>query len=174
MAATQSYQVQGITGGEVKVPPGVTKTIYPCFMPEWLETTRTSRMGMIGVAKVPDPKGKVRYLVNGMTGFITMTMEGALLKVSAEEPLLVVPSGQPFDVHLKVSRLVKLAEPVRLELRLPPELAGKLTAEPIVVRRVGAGVFEKSVAAANLAFSSRPPPAGRVVAGAEMGHLVEA
>ena len=56
----QSYQVQGITGGDVMVPPGVSSTIYPCFMPEWLETTRTSRMGMIAVAKVADPKGKVR------------------------------------------------------------------------------------------------------------------
>jgi hypothetical protein len=131
MAAQQSYQVQGITGGEVKVPPGVTRTIYPCYMPEWLETTRTSRMGMIAVAQAPDPKGKVRYLVNDITGFVTMTMEGALLKVSAED--LAVPSGRAFEVHLKVSRLAKLAEPVRLELRLPRQLAGKLKAEPITV-----------------------------------------
>ena len=133
MAATQSYQMQGITGGDVIVPPGVAKTIYPCFMPEWLETTRTSRMGMIAVAKVPDPKGKIRYVVNDMIGYITMTMEGALLKVSADEPDATLPIGQPFDVHLKVSRLAKLAQPVRLELRLPDELAGKLRAEPIIV-----------------------------------------
>jgi hypothetical protein len=133
MAAQQSYQVQGITGGEVKVPPGVSRTIYPCFMPEWLETTRTSRMGMIAVAQVPDPKGKIRYLVNDITGFVTVTMEGALLKVSAEERELKVPAGQPFDVHLKVLRLAKLAEPVRLELQLPDELAGQLKAEPITI-----------------------------------------
>jgi hypothetical protein len=133
MAAQQSYQVQGISGGEVKVPPGVTKTIYPCFMPEWLESTRTSRMGMIAMAKVPDPKGKIRYLVNDITGFVTMTMEGPLMKVSAEQSEMIVQSGRPFDVHLKVSRLTKLAEPVRLELRLPDELAGKLKAEPVTV-----------------------------------------
>jgi hypothetical protein len=133
MAAQQSYQVQGITGGDVIVPPGVSKTIYPCFMPEWLETTRTSRMGMIAVAKVADPKGKVRYQVNAMAGFITMTMEGALLKVSTDEQDMTVAAGQPFDVHVKVSRLAKLAEPVRLELRLPEELAGQLKAEPVVV-----------------------------------------
>jgi hypothetical protein len=131
MAAQQSYQVQGITGGDVIVPHGAVKAIYPCFMPEWLETSRTSRMGMIAVARVPDPKGKVRYLANEITGFVTMTMEGALLKVSTEDTELVVPPGQPFDVRLKVSRLAKLAEPVRLELRLPEELAGQLTAEPL-------------------------------------------
>jgi hypothetical protein len=133
MAAQQSYQVQGITGGDVIVPPGVSRTIYPCFMPEWLETTRTSRMGMIAVAKVADAKGKVRYLANEITGFITMTMEGALLKVSAEDHERTVPAGQAFDVRVKVSRLAKLAEPVRLELRLPDELAGKMEAKPVVV-----------------------------------------
>lgn len=133
MAAQQSYQVQGITGGEVKVPPGVTRAIYPCFMPEWLETTRTSRMGMVGVARVPDPKGKVRHVVGEITGFITMTLEGALLKVSAEIPDLIVPEGQVFDVPVKVSRLTKLNEPARLELRLPEELAGMLKADPVIV-----------------------------------------
>jgi hypothetical protein len=125
--------VQGITGGEVKVPPGVTKTIYPCFMPEWLESTRTSRMGMIAMAKVADPKGKIRYVVNDITGFVTMTMEGPLMKVSPEVSEQVVPSDRPFDVQVKVSRLTKLAEPVRLELRVPEELAGKLKAEAVVV-----------------------------------------
>jgi hypothetical protein len=133
MAAQQSYQVQGITGGEVVVPPSVARTIYPCFMPEWLETTRTSRMGMIAVARMPDPKGKVRYLANDITGFVTMTMEGALLKVSAEDPDLLVPPAAPFDVRLKVSRLSKLAEPVRLELVLPEELTGLFKAEPLTV-----------------------------------------
>src|SRR5207245_2886190 len=124
MAAQQSYQVQGITGGDVVVPPGVSRPLYPCFMPEWLETTRPPRMGMIAVARVTDSKGKTRYLVAEITGFITMTMEGALLKVSAEAADLTVPAGRPFDVPLKVSRLAKLAEPARLELRLPEELAG--------------------------------------------------
>lgn len=133
MAAQQSYQVQGITGGDVVVPPGVGRTIYPCYMPEWLETSRTSRMGMIGVARVPDPKGKVRHLVGEIAGFITMTMEGALLKVSAENNDLTVPEGKPFDVRLKVARLTKLKEPARLELLLPKSLAGQLDAKPILV-----------------------------------------
>jgi hypothetical protein len=133
MASRQSYQVQGITGGDVLVPPGVTKTIYPCYMPEWLETIRTSRMGMIGVAKVADSTGRVRYQVNEITGFITMTMEGALLRVSALQQELTVPAGRPFDVPLKISRQAKLPEPVRLELRLPDELAGKVHMEPLLV-----------------------------------------
>src|SRR5262249_27653963 len=133
MAAQQSYQVQGITGGDVVVPPAVTKKIHPCFIPEWLQSTRTSRTGMIAVAKVADPKGKVRYAVNEITGFITMTMEGALLRVSAEKRDLTVAAGLPFDVPLKVARLEKLNQPARLELRVPEELAGQLKAEPVIL-----------------------------------------
>ena len=133
MAATQSYAHQGITGSEVKVAPGVTKAIYPCYMPEWLESTRTSRMGMVAIAQIPDPKGKVRTLLNDITGFITMTVEGALLKIAADDKDLAVPAGKPFEVHLKVIRLTKLTEPAKLELRLPESLQGKLKAEPMLV-----------------------------------------
>jgi hypothetical protein len=133
MAAQQSYQVQGISGGDVVVPPGSERAIYPCFMPEWLETSRTSRMGMIAVAKVPDARGKARYMVNEITGFVTMTMEGALLKVSSEDHDLFATAGQPFEVRIKVSRLAKLSEPVQLELRPPDELAGRLKAEAVTV-----------------------------------------
>lgn len=132
-AARQSYQVQGITGGEVKVPPGVELTIYPCFMPEWLESSRTSRMGTIGVAQVPDPTGRIRHLVVEMTGFITMTMEGALLKLSSVSRDLVVRPGEPFDVHLRLSRSPKLPEPARLELKLTEDQAGLFSAEEAVV-----------------------------------------
>jgi hypothetical protein len=45
----------------------------------------------------------------------------------------VVVPGQPFDVHLKISRAAKLAEPARIELRIPEELAGLVSAEPLIV-----------------------------------------
>ncbi|MBY0229761.1 MAG: hypothetical protein K2W96_10815 [Gemmataceae bacterium] len=125
MAANQSYQVQGITGGDVVVPPGAAKAVYPCYMPEWLETTRTSRMGLIAVAKVADPKGKVRHLVGDVAGFVTMTMEGALLKLSAEDADLTVTAGKPFEVRLKAARLAKLTEAVSLSLREGPGSAAK-------------------------------------------------
>src|SRR5207302_160389 len=83
MAAQQSYQVQGISGPDFPVGAGAARAFYPCFMPEWLETTRTSRMILIAVAKVPDPRGNVRHLVTEIQGRITMSIEGGLLKVSA-------------------------------------------------------------------------------------------
>ena len=113
------------------VPPGV-RIVYPCFMPEWLETTRTSRMGMIAKAKCPTRRG-MRHLVAPITGFITMTIEGAILKVSHTSLDLIAVPGGSFDVHVKIAQSAKLLQPVQLELQLPEELAGLLKAEPLVI-----------------------------------------
>ena len=115
------------------VPTGVTKMHYPVFMPEWLETIRTSRMILNAVAKVPDPKGNIRNLVNRMDGRITMSVEGALLKISPGPGELRVRAGESFDLPLKVLRSAKLDKPVRLEARLVGETEGLLRAESIEV-----------------------------------------
>jgi hypothetical protein len=133
MAGRQTYHQQGIRGFDVPVAPGVTRTHYPCFMPEWLETARTSRMIVIAMAQVADPRGNVRWLVSPMDGRITMSVEGALLKVSHGVGELIVAAGQSFDVPVKVSRSPKLPLPATLELKLPDDLAGALSAEPVIV-----------------------------------------
>jgi len=133
MAAQQSYQVQGISGPDFPVPPGATRAFYPCFMPEWLETTRTSRMVLIAVVKVPDPRGNVRHLVTEIKGQITMSIEGALLKVSAATTELTVQPGQELSVPIKIARSPKLAEPVKLELVVPDDLQGLVRMEPVMV-----------------------------------------
>ncbi|MBA4063439.1 MAG: hypothetical protein C0501_06945 [Isosphaera sp.] len=133
MSAAQSYQRQGITGPDMTVPAGADRAFYPCFMPEWLETTRTSRMELIGVVRVADGTGKVRHLVTPMSGRITMSIEGALLKVEAGVKELALKPGESAAVPVSVLRSAKLAVPVRLELVLPEELAGAYTAEAVTV-----------------------------------------
>jgi hypothetical protein len=132
MSAAQSYQRQGITGPDMVVAANLDRAFYPCFMPEWLETTRTSRMELIGVVKVPDAKGKVRYLVTPMSGRITMSIEGAILKVSAPSELKIKP-GETVEVQVAALRSPKLPVPVQLELKLPEELVGVLKADPVTV-----------------------------------------
>ena len=130
-AARQSYQVQGITGRDLVVPAGAVAAAYPCFMPEWLETIRTSRMGIVSEVKIADPKGVVRTLVAPIDGFITMTMEGALLKLSSDPEVAVKP-GEPIVVKVKLARSPRLTEPVKLELIVPEELASALKLDPVV------------------------------------------
>lgn len=136
MAAHQSYTCMGITGPDFPVPPGVELVRYPCFMPEWLETNRTSRMILVGVTRVPDPKGNIRYLMAPIDGRITMAMEGALLKLAHTHEERMVRSGQSFRVPVQLSRAPQVTEPVRLELIVPDDwsdMAGLLHAEPVTI-----------------------------------------
>ncbi|HEV3383842.1 MAG TPA: hypothetical protein VG097_03450 [Gemmata sp.] len=133
MASIQSYQRQGISGPDMLVPANVDRAFYPCFMPEWLETTRTSRMALIGIVKVPDAKGKLRYLVTPMSGQITMSIEGSLLKVDTIAREVAIRPGESIVVPVKILRSAILAVPVQLELRLPEDLAAVLKADTVTV-----------------------------------------
>lgn len=133
MAATQSRHRQGIRGPALTIAPTVTSVAYPVFLPEWLETTRTSRLAVVGMAKVADPRGTLRYVLAPMQGQVTMSIEGALLKLVHTGGELAVQPGQSFAVPLKVARTPKLAETVRLELIVPQQLVGVVKAEAIVL-----------------------------------------
>lgn len=134
MSSLQSYQRQGITGPDFIVPADADRAFYPCFMPEWLETTRTSRMELVGVVKVPDPKGTIRYVVAPMAGRITMSIEGSLLKVSHTAKELRLKAGESATVRVNVLRSPKLTEDVKLELVLPEESSGHFAADAVVVK----------------------------------------
>ncbi len=133
MASAQQRQRRGIRGSELIVPAGVDQVQYPVFMPEWLETNLTARINVIGVAQVADPKGNVRHVTGIMDGFIVMSLEGALLKLSHEPSERVVTLAETIEIPLKVSRSVRLNEVVRLEL-VPDENSPHLAvAEPVNV-----------------------------------------
>lgn len=116
MTSRQGRHRQGIYGPELIVPPNVERILYPVFLPEWLETTRTSRMVVNGVAKVTDPKGNVRYSLTRQKNRMGFLPTGALLKVSSEKSELKVTVGKQFIVPVKIRRAQNLKEPVRLEL----------------------------------------------------------
>ena len=133
MHSRQGRHRQGISGPELTVAPGVQRALYPVFLPEWLETTRTSRMVVNGVAKVPDPKGRVRYLSSKLKTRIGFLPVGALLKASCPLKELAVTGREAFEVPIVVNRVRELSESATLTLRLPEELDGKLTSDPIVL-----------------------------------------
>jgi hypothetical protein len=133
MAAYQDRNRQGVRGPIVSVPADADKAIYPCFMPEWLSTDLTRRMVVNGVAAVPDAKGNLRYLVQPAVGRITMIMEGALLKLTANAGEMTVQPGEAFDVPVIVARSPKLPLAAKVEIVIPAELKDILTAEPLEI-----------------------------------------
>jgi hypothetical protein len=134
MTSRQGRHRQGINGPELNVPPGVARILYPIFLPEWLETTRTSRLSLNGVAKIPDGKGNIRYsLVRQKTrmGFLP---GGALLKLAVDETELQMEPGKPLTISLTISRDRVLTEPALIEL-LPDDAGNEgFTAEAMVVK----------------------------------------
>ncbi|MCH9653665.1 MAG: hypothetical protein K0U86_17990 [Planctomycetes bacterium] len=116
MTSRQGRHRQGIRGPELTVPPSVERILYPVFLPEWLETTRTSRMVVNGVAKVTDPKGNVRYSLTRQKTRMGFLPTGALLKISSKKSELKAIIGKQFIVPVKIQRSQNLMEPVRLEL----------------------------------------------------------
>lgn len=132
-AAQQERHRQGINGHDMVVPPGVTHVAYPVYLPEWLETNRTSRIVLIAVAQVPDPRGTVRHVASAMQGRITMSIEGALLKLAHVAPEMTVRAGESFKVPLVLSRSAKLPLEARIELVAPEGLETLLIADPLVV-----------------------------------------
>lgn len=133
MAAGQSRHRQGITGPVIKVPPKADRALYPSFMPEWLATDRTTRMTVLGMAVIADPKGTKRYVSKPAGARITMILEGALLKVSQQAGELTVAPSSEFTIPLTISRSAKLKETVTVNLIVPEELTGALQSRPVKV-----------------------------------------
>lgn len=131
MAGAQQRHRQGIRGPAFTVAPNVGKVLYPVTLPEWLETTRTSRIGLVAMAKIPDPKGTPRWVLTPMDGQVTMSVEGALMKLSRGADEITVACGQGVDVPLKLARSPHLTGAVKVELIVPPELKGLVSAAPL-------------------------------------------
>ena len=132
--AYQQRTRQGMTGPDVLlVPANAAKVDYPIFVPEWMETTKTSRFILNVVVQVPDPKGNVRHLLNKMELRMGILPVGAMLRISHGPSELRVKPGEPFEVPVTLTRTPGLTGDAVLELKLPEELEGQLTAEPLTV-----------------------------------------
>ncbi|HEY2249983.1 MAG TPA: PPC domain-containing protein [Planctomycetaceae bacterium] len=131
--AHQQRSRQGMTGPELTVAPGVHKVDYPVFVPEWMETTKTSRFILNSVVQAPDPKGTVRHLLNKMEMRFGILPVGAMLRISRPAGELHMKPGTPFDVSVSLSRTPELTGDAVLELKLSEELAGRLVAELVTV-----------------------------------------
>ena len=133
MAAKQSRHRQGIWGPMIVADQGTEEIEYPCFMPEWLETDRTSRMTVLGAVQITDKTGRRHWVAAAANARVTMILEGALLKVSHSGEEIVVRAGDSFSAPLRISRSAKLQLPVVVEVRPPDELRGLIEAEPLTV-----------------------------------------
>lgn len=133
MAAKQGRHRQGIRGPEMLVKPDEDRILYPVFLPEWLETTRTSRMVVNGVAKIADPKGRIRYSSSKLVTRIGFLPTGAMLKIESPIKEIELSSATSFEFPIEILRSPGLEGPIQLELVNESETATKFRASIVTV-----------------------------------------
>ncbi len=154
MTAKQQRHRQGLASDEFTVPPSATKVEYPIFVPEWMETTKSSRMILNGRVQVADPKGNKRTLLQRQELRIGILPEGAFMKLAHAPGEYTTAAGSELVIPLQLSRAAELREEVKLEL-VPGELpAGLATAEPMILSS------EKTEAIFRIRLASDPRLAG--------------
>ncbi|MEI8021839.1 MAG: hypothetical protein WCH39_26755, partial [Schlesneria sp.] len=131
MTAKQQRHRQGLAGDEFVIEPSAKRIEYPIFVPEWMETTKTSRMILNGAIRVTDSKGTMRTLLQKMEMRFGILPEGAMMKVIHRSDEYQAMIGEDLRIPLTVSRVPEFQEPVRLELVLSEEQKDSISAEPI-------------------------------------------
>jgi hypothetical protein len=159
--AKQQRHRQGMDGAEMVVSAGESHCEYPVFLPEWMETTRTSRFIVNGAVEVADPRGRVRTLLARQELRLGMLPVGAIMKLTAPAEA-GARRGAAVAIPVALSRAAEFrrpgfAGPARVEVaRVEPAREATaarppaVSAEPVVLPRhdldVEEGVLHLSVA----------------------------
>ena len=131
MTAKQQRHRQGLTSDEFVVPADAKRVEYPIFVPEWMETTQTSRMIVNGAVKVADPKGNVRTLLQKQELRVGILPEGALMKLSHSAGEPTVTLGTEIRIPLALSLASELRESIKITVMPDETQTNRLAAEPI-------------------------------------------
>ena len=131
MTSKQQRHRQGLASDEFIVEPAIKRVEYPIFVPEWMETTKTSRMILNGAVRVADPKGTVRTLLQRMELRLGLLPEGALLKLTSPAIDLKASLGSELLIPIIVSHAPEFRETVLIELVPSESQAGLILAESI-------------------------------------------
>lgn len=131
MTAKQQRHRQGLASDEFVIPPDAQRVEYPIFVPEWMETTKTSRMILNGRAEVTDPKGNVRTVLQRQELRFGILPEGALLKLthSAGEPRVTAGMELPIPIQLSVAS--ELQDPIQVTVHSAADASGLFQAQPL-------------------------------------------
>jgi hypothetical protein len=127
LADKQARHLQGVTGPTITVPAGATEFTYTVQLPPWMETGRTCRVCVMGVAVVKDKDGSEHVVsfssVNQNEQLVAVVGPGKLA-LDAERTALTVTPGKQAVLALSVKRAADLKGAVELELIVPPHIRG--------------------------------------------------
>jgi len=155
IADRQARYLQGATGPTILVPPGEREIVYPLFLPEVMDLNRTTRVVLMGTARVKDSSGQIHSVTYTGKKQIVARVSPSLLTLAPDPEFLDLAAGTTAQVTLRVGRA--------------PEIPGPVTIRPIL--EAGAkGIFLDAVTLS----PDRESVSIRVVCseGAEPGRLL--
>lgn len=135
LADRQARHLQGVTGPTILVPAGAAEFTYPVQLPPWMETGRTSRTCVMGVAKVKDKDGtehEVGFTSIQQNEQLVAVVEPARLGLSLEKGSVSAAPETKIALPFKLARGLKLEGPVHVEAVLPAHFRG-IRAEKVVL-----------------------------------------
>jgi len=116
MTAKQQRHRQGLASEEFTVSPDARRVEYPIFVPEWMETTKTSRMILNGSARIADPKGNIRTVLQRQEMRFGLLPEGALMKLTHRVNELKASPGDQIQIPMILSTASELKEPIQISI----------------------------------------------------------
>ncbi len=159
LADRQARHLQGVTGPTITVPAGANGFDYPVRLPPWMETGRTSRTCVMGLARIKDSDGQehvVSYSSVQPNEQVIVVVEPGRLGVELERTSLTAAPGRTVPLPVLVSRGKNLAGPIRVELVVPAHIRG-VVAEPVrLPAGQGKAVLSLHFAAAHLGPFNMP------------------
>ena len=117
MTAKQQRHRQGLASDEFTIPADAKRVEYPIFVPEWMETTKTSRMILNGSAQIADPKGNVRTVLQRQELRFGILPEGALMKLTHGAGEIKTVPGSELTIPLNLSIAPELKDPIQISLQ---------------------------------------------------------
>jgi hypothetical protein len=130
MTAKQQRHRQGLASDEFLIPADAKRVEYPIFVPEWMETTKTSRMILNGSVQIADPKGTMRTLLQRQELRFGILPEGALMKLTHGAGELKASPGSELSVPLSLSIAPELRDPIQITV---VSSQGLFTAETVAL-----------------------------------------
>jgi hypothetical protein len=135
LADKQARHLQGVTGPTIIVPAGVSEFTYTVQLPPWMETGRTCRVCVMGVATIKDKDGsehRVSFSSVHQNEQLVAVVGPGKLSLAADRTSVIVSPNKPAVLKLSVNRAADLKGPVQLELILPAHVRG-VKAEPATI-----------------------------------------
>lgn len=131
MTAKQQRHRQGLASDEFVIPADAKRVEYPIFVPEWMETTKTSRMILNGSAQIADPKGNLRTVLQRQELRFGILPEGALMKLTHGAGEVKATAGIELTVPLALSLASDLKEPIQISIVPQESQQGLFVSEPM-------------------------------------------